>query len=108
MEYEVRFDPVAEADPRNLYNYVANGRGHRSAQSFVDRIIESCNSLSLLPERGMRRNDIIPGLRIIGIARTVAVASVVLHEERTVLVLSVFYGGRDYEQHLGQLVDDDS
>jgi toxin ParE1/3/4 len=46
-------------------------------------------------ERGRRRDDIRPGLRIIGFERRVTVAFAV--EEERVVILRIFYGGRDWE-----------
>lgn len=45
--------------------------------------------------RGHHRNDIRPGLRIVGFERRVTIAFCV--DESAVTILRVFYGGRDWE-----------
>jgi toxin ParE1/3/4 len=45
--------------------------------------------------RGRARDDIRPGLRTIGYRRRVIIAFAVIGQD--VLIVGVFYGGRDYE-----------
>lgn len=47
------------------------------------------------PDRGTARDDIRPGLRTVGFRRRVIIAFAVL--DQAVVVIGVFYGGRDYE-----------
>ncbi|MDZ4366104.1 MAG: type II toxin-antitoxin system RelE/ParE family toxin [Afipia sp.] len=47
----------------------------------------------MFPERGTRRDDLSPGLRIVGFERRVTIAFVV--EEDEVIVLNILYGGRE-------------
>ncbi len=48
----------------------------------------------MFPHRGKPRDDIRPGLRTVGFRRRVVVAFAVL--DRDVVIVGVFYGGRDY------------
>jgi toxin ParE1/3/4 len=48
-----------------------------------------------LPLRGRRRDDILPGLRVIGFERRVNIAFVVTTD--ALLIEGIFYGGRNYE-----------
>jgi plasmid stabilization system protein ParE len=47
------------------------------------------------PERGTRRDDLLPGLRTIGFERRVTIAFVVTPD--TVLIEGIYYGGQDFE-----------
>ena len=66
-----------------------------AAAGLVDSIVTFCEDLAPFPLRGTARDDIRPGLRTIGFRRRAVVAFVV-HAD-AVVILGVFYGGRDYE-----------
>jgi toxin ParE1/3/4 len=54
--------------------------------------------LATFPERGTRRDDILPGLRTIGFERRVTIAFRVL--KARVEIVTIAYGGRDFEREL--------
>jgi toxin ParE1/3/4 len=54
--------------------------------------------LSEFPKRGTPRDDLRPGLRTIAWRRRVTIAFVV--EDADVVVIGLFYGGRDFESLL--------
>ena len=56
--------------------------------------------LATFPERGRRRDDIQPGLRVIGFERRVAIAFRIL--KTRVEIVSIAYGGRDFERDLSK------
>jgi toxin ParE1/3/4 len=58
-------------------------------------MVDCCFGRSTFPSRGRRRDDILPGLRVIGFERRVNIAFVVTAD--TVFIEGIFYGGRDYE-----------
>lgn len=58
-----------------------------------ERIEAFCRRLDLASERGQRRDDVRPGLRITGFERRVTVAFRVGDSDVTILPL--FYGGQD-------------
>jgi toxin ParE1/3/4 len=91
----VVFSPESEDHLDALHDYIAEHSGQARADAFVARIVTFCEGLSPFPERGTRRDDLRPGLRIIGFRKRVAVAFVLLGE--AVVILGVFYGGQDYE-----------
>jgi toxin ParE1/3/4 len=66
----------------------------------VERIEAYCLGFADFPERGTRRDDLMPGLRVIGFERRVTIAFHV--DARTVTVDRILYGGRD----LGILTND--
>src|SRR5260370_39595511 len=97
-KYEVSFRPLAEDDLLRLYDYIAEASGRAVAAGYIDRIEATCRALETVPERGTRRDDIRPGLRIIGFERRATIVFQVLETE--VIIVRVFYGGRDYEAAL--------
>ena len=89
MAYEVVFAPEARDDLLQLYDYIAAQSGPARAQ----RILSYCLGFETFPERGMRRDDVRPGLRIVGFARRVTIAFHI--SDGTVTIDRVLYAGRD-------------
>ena len=56
----------------------------------LDQFIQN---LIIFPQRGTCRDDLSPGLRIIGFERRVAIVFKLVDD--TILIVRVFYGGRD-------------
>lgn len=73
-----------------LYDYVSNAAGHNVAGAYLDRVEAACMPLSTFPARGNARDDLFPGLRIIGFERRASIAFVVGADE--VRILRIFYG----------------
>lgn len=88
-----RREALAQLD--ELYDFVAVAGSPMAATNLVDAIVAFCEDLAPFPLRGIARDDIRPGLRTIGFRRRAVVAFVV--RDDAVVVLGVFYGGRDYE-----------
>jgi len=97
-KYEISFRPLAEADLLRLYDYIAEASGSAIAGGYIDRLEAACLALESFPERGTRRDDIRPGLRIIGFERRATIIFQVLESE--VIIVRIFYGGQDYEAAL--------
>ena len=95
-KFKVSFRPRAEADLFELYDYIADKSGPRIAGEYIDRIEAACLALAIFPNRGTTRDDIRPGLRIIGFERRVTIVFQVRKKEVT--IVRVLYGGRDYER----------
>lgn len=93
---QVVFAPSAERDLDNLYAYIADHSGEARAEAFVGRLIDECLGLSAFPERGLLRKDIRANLRTTSFAKRVTVAYAIDEGADTVVVLGVFYGGRDF------------
>jgi toxin ParE1/3/4 len=98
MVYSVVFTPEAEAQLVDLYGYIAVEASPEIAARFTDGIVNYCESLSTFPNRGDRREDIRPGLRVTSYRKRVAIAFDV--EESRVNIIGIFYGGQDYESVL--------
>jgi plasmid stabilization system protein ParE len=105
--YTVVFTPRAERQLASLYGYIADQSGEARAENYVDGIIADCLSLSMFPERGMKRDDIRPNLRTMGYARRVTIAFSVNITTAIVAIHGVFYGGQDFEQLLRDTERDD-
>jgi len=98
MPVSVVFAPEAEVQLLSLYRFIATQATPAVAQRYVSGIIGYCESLRTFPHRGMRRDDIRPGLRITNYRKRVVVAFAV--DESRVEIVGVFYGGRDFERSL--------
>jgi plasmid stabilization system protein ParE len=93
--HQVVYSLRAEAQLTRLFAQIASAASPEVAARYVDAIMNQCNSLATFPERGTRRDDLWPGLRVLGFRRRVAIAFVV--EENTVTVHGIFYGGQNLE-----------
>lgn len=65
------------------------------AQRYVLSIYDYCDDLANFPLRGRARDDLSPGMRVIGFRRRAIVAFLVT--ESDVEIHGVYYGGVDYE-----------
>ena len=100
MNYRVLFSPEAQADLEELYDYIAGRSGEERALGYIERIEEWIVRLESFPERGNRRDDIRPGLRVAGYERRVSIAFQV--EAESVTILRILYAGRDLEKTFGE------
>ena len=95
MSHRIEFSPEALGDLIDLYDYIALHDRPERAIGYIDRIEAFCRSLSVFPDRGNRRDDLRPGLRILGFERRALIAFQVTTD--AVMILRVLYGGRDLE-----------
>ena len=100
MTFGVFFTPEAEEQLVDLYRYIAAAGSLEAAARYTDSIVTCCEGLATFPHQGRARDDIRRGLRIIGYRRRVVVAFAVTGQ--AVLIVGVFYGGRDYEAVLAE------
>jgi len=100
LAHEVIFAPEAEDDLVRLYDYIAGEASPGRAYDYVEAIRCYCVDFSMFPQRGTRRDDLRPGLRITGFRRRVTIA---FHlNAGTVVIDRIFYGGRDVEGFFAQ------
>ena len=105
MNRKVIFAPAAEADMLSLYDHIADRSGSVRAMGFIDRIETYCLGFAVAGERGTRRDDLRPGLRIVGFERRVTIA---FHlDADTVVIDRVLYRGRDVAGVFAPQNDDD-
>lgn len=91
--YAVVFSPEARDDLLRLYSYIAARSDAERAIGYIERIEGFCQGLSTFPERGMPRDDLFPGLRIVGFERRVTIAFHI--DPGMVTIDRILYGGRD-------------
>jgi plasmid stabilization system protein ParE len=99
----VVFTPEAEEQLVDLYRYIAAAGSPEAAARYTDSIVTFCEELATFPYQGRARDDIRPGLRLIGYRRRVVVAFAVTGH--ALLIVGVFYGGRDYGAILAEPED---
>lgn len=93
MAHRIVYRPEARLELEQLFSYVLEAAGQAVASAYVEGIIQLIEGLQSFPKRGTERREILPGLRIIGYKRSASIAFIV--EETDVIILGVFYGGRN-------------
>jgi len=106
-QYNVIFTPEAERQLDALYKYIADNGSVSRADSYVAKIVDDCLSLSLFPERGVKRSDIRPNLRVKNYAKRVLIAFSVDKKNDIVAIHGIFYGGQNFESLLRDADSDD-
>jgi plasmid stabilization system protein ParE len=97
VTYTVRFSLEAQDQLDELESFISMRSSAVVAADYVDAIVAYCESLETFPERGIRRDDLMDGLRITNFRHRVVIAFLVDVQLQTVSIVGVFYGGRDYE-----------
>lgn len=97
MAATVLFDRAAADDIAAIRDYLTDARDITFANAFAARIVTYCESFGALPHRGTKRDDLLPGLRTVGWRSTITVAFRVSRDSSSVVILGVFYRGRDVE-----------
>lgn len=77
MAHRIQFREAALLDLQCIYDRIAEAAGHDIAYAYVGRIETACRKLSVFPARGTVRNELHPGLRVIGFERSASIAFVV-------------------------------
>ena len=95
MSRKIVFTPEARDDLFDLYDYIAERSSSKRALGYIQRIEKSCMSLQTFPERGILREDLRPGLRVMGFERRVLIAFRV--NSGSVAILRILYGGRSVD-----------
>ena len=92
---KIAFTPLAERQTDRLHGYISQRAGEARADAYVGRIVAYCMGLATFPERGTRRDDLIPGLRTIGFERRVTIAFLVTAD--AVFIEGIYYRGQDFD-----------
>lgn len=96
--YRVEFAPEVVGDLAGIARHVELWTLDRPlADRTVATIRAYLGGFGSVPHRGTRRDDLMPGLRIVPFKRRTAIAFTIDDDARTVRILRVFYGGQDYE-----------
>lgn len=89
----VTFTPEARDDLSSIGDWIAERAGADIALGYIERLEAYCLGFEHAAERGRRRDDLRPGLRVIGFERRVAIVFAVSDDEVTILRL--YYGGQN-------------
>lgn len=95
MTRRIVLSPAAQAQLDDLYDYIADAASPAAALRFTDAILNQLEALRDFPNVGTARDDLLSGLRTMGFRRRVTIAFVA--EPTEVLVVGLYYGGRDFE-----------
>lgn len=95
---DIIFAPEARGDLVGLYEWISAKASAEVAMAYIERIECYCTGFDLASERGRARDDIRPGLRVVGFERRVTIAFMV--SDRAVTILRLFYGGQNWEHDL--------
>lgn len=95
---DIVFAPEARADLFALYEWISAKASPHVAIAYIERLERYCSGFDLASERGHSRDDIRPGLRIVGFERRVTIAFMVT--DQAVTILRLFYGGQNWENDL--------
>jgi len=98
--YAVVFTPEAEDQLANLYHFIAAVASPITAERYTNAIITHCEGMQTVPNRGTRRDDIRPSLRITNYKQRAVIAFTVDDGALMVTIIGVYYGGQDYEAAL--------
>ena len=104
MQYTVVFTPEAQDQLAALYRYIATAATPEIAERYTNAIVTHCDDLSAFPNRGARRDDIRPGLRITNYKKRAVIAFAV--DAGLVSIIGIYYGGQNYETALHFDLDD--
>ncbi|NJK63628.1 MAG: type II toxin-antitoxin system RelE/ParE family toxin [Synechococcaceae cyanobacterium SM2_3_1] len=100
--YDVSLTPDAVQDLMDIYLWIAEKSGlPEVALSYIESLRRQCQTLETAPYRGRLREDIRPDLRIVPLADNAVAAFQIDETAQSVLILNIFYGGRDYETLMG-------
>jgi len=90
--------PDAIKDLEGIYVHITDKSGFpERAWAYIEKLRRKCHELETAPIRGQRRDDLMENLRIAPIDKKAVAAFIVDEEKQAVLILNIFYGGRDYE-----------
>ena len=67
---------------------------------YIERIEKYCRGFAEFPHRGIIRDDLLPGLRVVGFERRISLAFHV--QPNRVTFVRILYGGRDVEALIGE------
>lgn len=90
----VELSEDARTDLLALYDWIAVAASPAIAVSYIERLETYVLGFDLASERGHLREDIRPGLRIVGFENRITIAFFV--EDDRVVILRIFYGGQNW------------
>lgn len=104
MKYRIAFDPAADADLAELYDYIAVRAGRAVARRYINQIVNHCAGFEIFPQRGMRHDGLGFGVRIVGFKRK---ASIVFRiDDDLVTIMRILHRGKSLGEHDSSDEDD--
>ena len=97
---QVLFSPEARADLDSLFDWIAEAASPVTAMKYIARLEAYLAGFDIAAERGTRRDDIRPGLRIVGFERRITIAFTV--NEAEAVILRLLYGGQNWSEVLAK------
>ena len=94
MRYQIRFAPEARDDLLKLYDFIATQSGAARAIAYIGRIEAFCAGFERFPQRGIARDDVVPGLRLVGFEKRITLAFHI--DDDAVVFDRILYGGREF------------
>ncbi len=107
MTYSVAYSRRAVRQLQELHDYIAHQGSPLAAMSFVGSIFDDCDRFDVFPGRGVPRDDLRQGMRVVGFQRQATILIRVDEATKRVIILGVYYGGQDYEAALKSTYDDE-
>jgi plasmid stabilization system protein ParE len=92
---KVVYAPEAETHLVSLFIHIAAAASPEIAANYTEAIVKQCESLRTFPGQGAQRDEIRPGLRILGFRKRVSIAFEITGD--VVTILGIFYGGQNIE-----------
>jgi toxin ParE1/3/4 len=99
MTRRVRLSDDAEDDLFELAIWIGEQADRDTARLFVTRIREACGRLTIFPNRGTPRGEILTGLRSISFEKRTTIFYSVNGDD--VVIIHVLHGGRDIGRAFG-------
>jgi len=87
----------ANVDLAAIYDWIADNAGGTIADRYTARLQTFCLRLTRYPKRAQMRDDLFPGVRLIGFEKSVTVVFVVDEEKDEVRILRLLYRGRQLD-----------
>ena|SRR5688572_19285861 len=88
-------DRDAEADLSNIRAHLESAVSAAFADAFIDQVFSYFAGYSDFPYRGTMRDDVRPGVRLVGWRKILTIAFKISEPTEKVVILGVFYRGRD-------------
>jgi toxin ParE1/3/4 len=105
MTDRVQFAPEARDQLEDLERFIREAGSPITAARYVDAIVSFCLRLQTFPERGVPRDDLLPGLRVTHYRQRTVIAYLV--DPETVSIVGVYYGGQAWEPSFADPAEND-
>lgn len=94
----VVYSPEARIDLKAIYEAIADATSEEVAMGYLNRMRAYIDGFDMASERGTLRDDLRPGLRVIGFRRRVTIWFRVTNTQ--VRILRIFRAGQDWSADL--------